>query len=150
MYLFFDTETTGLPKNYKAPVSDTENWPRLVQLAFICCEEDGVEISRHNYIVKQDGFEIPKGASSVHGITTQIAMADGHPLEEVLFKFWEKLQESKVLVAHNMSYDEKLLVLNFLEMKYKVIFLKLIKFAQRKAQQIIVPLKAHLVINGLN
>ena len=31
-YLFFDTETTGLPKNYNAPITDTDNWPRLVQL----------------------------------------------------------------------------------------------------------------------
>jgi hypothetical protein len=35
MYLFFDTETTGLPKNYKAPVTDLNNWPRLVQLAWL-------------------------------------------------------------------------------------------------------------------
>jgi DNA polymerase III subunit epsilon len=30
MYLFFDTETTGIPRNYKAPVADLQNWPRLV------------------------------------------------------------------------------------------------------------------------
>jgi len=30
MYLTFDSETTGLPKNFKAPISDSENWPRLV------------------------------------------------------------------------------------------------------------------------
>jgi hypothetical protein len=35
MYLFFDTETTGLPKSWKAPVTDVNNWPRLVQLAFL-------------------------------------------------------------------------------------------------------------------
>jgi uncharacterized protein YprB with RNaseH-like and TPR domain len=35
MYLFFDTETTGLPKNWKAPVTDLNNWPRLVQFAFL-------------------------------------------------------------------------------------------------------------------
>jgi hypothetical protein len=29
MYLFFDTETTGLPKNWKAPVTDLNNWPRM-------------------------------------------------------------------------------------------------------------------------
>ena len=34
MYLIFDTETTGLPKNYNAPITDTDNWPRLVQLAW--------------------------------------------------------------------------------------------------------------------
>ena len=28
MYLFFDTETTGLPKRWNAPVTDLENWPR--------------------------------------------------------------------------------------------------------------------------
>jgi len=35
MYLFFDTETTGLPKNWKAPIEDLNNWPRLVQLAWL-------------------------------------------------------------------------------------------------------------------
>jgi uncharacterized protein YprB with RNaseH-like and TPR domain len=29
MYLFFDTETTGLPGNWKAPVTDVNNWLRL-------------------------------------------------------------------------------------------------------------------------
>jgi len=35
MYLFFDTETTGLPKKWKAPITDLDNWPRLVQLAYL-------------------------------------------------------------------------------------------------------------------
>ena len=34
MFLTFDSETTGLPKNYKAPLSDSDNWPRLVQLGW--------------------------------------------------------------------------------------------------------------------
>jgi hypothetical protein len=41
MYLFFDTETTGLPKNWKAPVTDLNNWPRLVQLAFLLFDNNG-------------------------------------------------------------------------------------------------------------
>ncbi len=39
MYLFFDTETTGIPKNRKAPISDSTNWPRLVQLAWLITDE---------------------------------------------------------------------------------------------------------------
>lgn len=35
MYLFFDTETTGLPGSWSAQATDLENWPRLVQLAWI-------------------------------------------------------------------------------------------------------------------
>ena len=30
-YLIFDTETAGLPRNYGAPYTDVENWPRMVQ-----------------------------------------------------------------------------------------------------------------------
>ena len=32
MYLFFDTETAGLPRNKKTPISNLKNWPRLVQM----------------------------------------------------------------------------------------------------------------------
>jgi len=38
MYLFFDTETTGLPRNYKAPATDLANWPRLVQIAWLLAD----------------------------------------------------------------------------------------------------------------
>ena len=34
-FVAFDTETTGLPKEYDAPYTDIDNWPRLVQLAWI-------------------------------------------------------------------------------------------------------------------
>ncbi len=50
--LFFDTETTGLPKYYNAPISNSQNWPRMVQLAFIEYFEDGSLSAEHNYIIK--------------------------------------------------------------------------------------------------
>jgi len=34
MFLIFDTETTGLPKNFNAPITDVDNWPRCVQIAW--------------------------------------------------------------------------------------------------------------------
>ena len=86
-YLFFDTETTGVPRNYKAPSSDTRNWPRLVQLAWILTDENGNRIHTGNQIVKPDGFVIPADAAKVHGISTQRAMAEGIPLNEVINQF---------------------------------------------------------------
>ena len=41
MYLIFDTETTGLPKKFNAPITDLDNWPRLVQLAYLVYDFDG-------------------------------------------------------------------------------------------------------------
>ena len=41
MFLIFDTETTGLPKNFNAPISDFGNWPRCVQIAWQLHNYDG-------------------------------------------------------------------------------------------------------------
>ena len=41
MYLVFDTETTGLPRNFDAPISDSDNWPRMVQIAWQLHDENG-------------------------------------------------------------------------------------------------------------
>ena len=108
MYLFFDTETTGLPRNWRAPVTDVDNWPRLVQLAFLYFGDDGKIISSGDYIIKPEGFVIPSGASRIHGISTERANAEGHLLRNVLQLFQELAIESQVLVAHNLSFDEKI------------------------------------------
>ena len=108
MYLFFDTETTGLPRNWRAPVKDVDNWPRLVQLAFSYSAADGKILSSGDYIIKPEGFVIPSGASRIHGISTQRAHAEGHPIQAVLQIFQELAIEAEVLVAHNLSFDEKI------------------------------------------
>lgn len=114
MYLFFDTETTGLPRNYRAPLTDLENWPRLVQLAWLLYDENGQEIASADRIVKPEGFIIPEQASNVHGISTEKALAEGLELHNVMNEFSEALKKAKVVVAHNMSFDEKIVGAEFL------------------------------------
>lgn len=104
-YLFFDTETTGVPKNYKAPITDLDNWPRLVQLGWILCDDNGNEIETGNDIIKPNGFIIPKAASNVHKITTSMAIANGIDLSQALSKFILASKQAKVLVGHNVSFD---------------------------------------------
>lgn len=109
MILFFDTETTGFPKNWKAPITDLDNWPRLVQLAYLVYDFDGNLIHSCNEIIKPNGFTIPNEASNVHGITTDIANQRGSKIEEVFELFSIHLRRAKVIVAHNMAYDEKII-----------------------------------------
>ena len=116
MYLFFDTETTGLPKSWKAPVSDVDNWPRLVQLAWLSFDEEGNEIGAGDFIVRPEGFIIPEDSSRIHGISTERALTEGLPLGEVLQKFQAVIDEAQFLVAHNMSFDEKIVGAEFLRL----------------------------------
>lgn len=114
MYLFFDTETTGLPRNWKAPVTDLNNWPRLVQLAWLHYDKDGNKIGGNNYIIKPNDFTIPSDASKVHGISTERALSDGVELQGVLNAFQNLISQTSYLVAHNMSFDEKIVSAEFL------------------------------------
>ncbi len=114
MYLFFDTETTGLPRNWKAPVTDLNNWPRLVQLAFLYYDNSGNKITEGDFIIKPEGFTIPADASRIHGISNEKAINEGKQLSVVLQYFQSLISQAAVLVAHNMSFDEKIVGAEFL------------------------------------
>lgn len=107
-YLFFDTETTGLPKYYDEPASNTKNWPRLVQLAWILTDENGKQLSSHCKIIKPDGFSIPFDAEEVHGISTSVALQKGRPLREVITSFLEDAKLAKYFVGHNIAFDQNI------------------------------------------
>ena len=114
MYLFFDTETTGLPRNWKAPVSDLTNWPRLVQLAWLTYDDTGNKLDGKSHIIRPEGFNIPTEASRIHGISNERALDEGIALQTVLDEFQNLVFQSGVLVAHNMSFDEKIVGAEFL------------------------------------
>ncbi len=112
-YLFFDTETTGLPKNWKAPVTDVNNWPRMIQIAWILCDDDVNIIDADDLIILPENFEIPMAAATVHGITTKRATIEGVPLVDALNKFNELLEETDCIVGHNINFDEKIIGAEF-------------------------------------
>lgn len=112
-YLFFDVETTGVPKNWKASYTDTENWPRLVQIAWLLYDQQENILEFNSEIVKPDKFEIPKSASDVHGITTELAYKVGKDLNQVLERFKNALQKTSVVIAHNISFDKNIVGAEF-------------------------------------
>lgn len=119
MYLIFDTETTGLPRNYNAPVTDLDNWPRVVQLSWQLHAADGSLISAQDYIVKPEGFTIPFNSEKIHGISTERALAEGYPLSEVLTLFNQDLAKTKLVVGHNVDFDINITAAEFIRADIK-------------------------------
>lgn len=105
MYLIFDTETTGLPKRWDAPLTDTDNWPRCIQIAWQLHDEMGNLVEHQDYLVQPDGFNIPYDAERIHGISTELAQQKGVPLSEVLEKFNIALRKAKFIVGQNVGFD---------------------------------------------
>lgn len=125
MFLIFDTETTGLPKRDNAPVSEVDNWPRVVQIAWQLHDETGELTGNHNVIIRPDGFEIPYSAEKVHGISTERAKTEGIPLDEALALFKHSLDQTKVLVGHNIRFDMNALGAEFIRIGIESSFLEL-------------------------
>ncbi|MFT7066944.1 MAG: DNA polymerase-3 subunit alpha, partial [Sediminicola sp.] len=105
MYLIFDTETTGLPKRWNAPITDTDNWPRCIQIAWQLHDEMGNLVEHQDYLVRPDGFNIPYDAEQIHGISTELAQEKGIPLSEVLEKFNIAMSKTKFIVGQNVGFD---------------------------------------------
>ncbi|WP_295230086.1 DNA polymerase III subunit alpha [uncultured Chryseobacterium sp.] len=119
MYLVFDTETTGLPKNFNAPLSDSENWPRMVQIAWQLHDDDGELIENQDYIIKPEGYDIPFNAARIHGITTKIANDEGRDLQEVLEEFSKVLDRVRIVSGHNVEFDYNIVGAEFFRKNMK-------------------------------
>src|SRR5690606_21334009 len=107
--LFFDTETTGLPKSWSAPLSNLSNWPRMVQIAWILFDEEGGQLSADDHIILPVGYKIPSAVARIHGITQQRAEAEGIDLKFVLESFLDALETADTVVGHNISFDVKII-----------------------------------------
>jgi len=116
MYLIFDTETTGLPKRWDAPITDSDNWPRCIQIAWQLHDDMGQLIEHQDYLVKPEGFNIPYDAERIHGISTELADADGITLAEVLEKFNIALGKAKFIVGQNLGFDVNIMGAEFYRM----------------------------------
>ena len=95
MFLFFDTETTGLNR-YR---------DNLVQLAWVVTDKKGKILSENEWIIKPSGFTIPYMSERVHGISTSHAKLHGIGLEKALEKFVSDAKTATFIVAHNISFD---------------------------------------------
>jgi len=93
-YTVFDTETTGKPKKWNAPIDDTENYPRAIQLAYAMYRND------HTLIGKREK-----------------AMKEGVSLELALTEFEQCLKQSHTLIAHNIGFDYPVINCEFIREK---------------------------------
>jgi len=100
----FDTETTGLDLKTS----------RIVTASVVELDLNGnVVVDRAEWFANPE-IEIPKVASDVHGITTEMAVADGRNYKEVVAEILDALrdcfQRGVPVVAYNAPYDFTILM----------------------------------------
>ena len=103
--LFFDTETNGLPFNYKLDYTATSNWPRLIQLGWIITDESGNVLKRKSQLIYPQSFTIDAEVTRLTGITTFDAQRKGVYLQDILSEFMADVESASLLVGHNVDFD---------------------------------------------
>lgn len=102
--LYIDTETTGLPIDYKEHYTKLENWPYIVQVALIIEDDNYGILAKRDIIVKPDGYTIPESSYKIHGITNEKAES-GEKREDVFGFLDEILNNTDIIIGHNASFD---------------------------------------------
>lgn len=103
-YLFFDTETTGLPDK-RLPDGHPDQ-PHICQLGAILTDSNGKVMAEVNLLVRPDGWTIPATASAIHGITQENATEYGLSARGVLNIFNRLAAKAKRHIAHNIEFDQ--------------------------------------------
>lgn len=115
MYFVFDLETTGLPIFNKEGKYRFHSFKklkmydpsRIVSVSWIVLDDAGTIIKHMYYIIRPLDFVIDNSsiATSIHGITNEIAIEKGVLWEKVYTEFFADLKLCHSLVAHNLQFD---------------------------------------------
>jgi DNA polymerase-3 subunit alpha len=115
--LFFDTETTGLPKQRNRPATeDPNNWPEPVSISWIVSLNSKI-LRAKSYIVKPAGWQIPGESVQIHGISQEMAQAYGFELNHILGEFIRDLRTVDVVIAHNLEFDKNVITAASIRLK---------------------------------
>jgi DNA polymerase III epsilon subunit-like protein len=111
--LFFDTETTGLPKmRTVSALVKPDNWPDLVSISWSVYEDKEL-VEKQTYIIKPTFWKIPDESIKFHGITNEMANQKGSDLMVVLTMFKKALEGCTSVIAHNMEFDRNVVFNGF-------------------------------------
>jgi len=105
MYLFFDTSANGAPKNWKAPINDPFNWPRMIHLSWLLYNEDRELIDSRNDIIKPKGFTINDEIEKKHHLSQAKALEEGIDIKEALKPFAEAIKQAKYIISYNQTFN---------------------------------------------
>lgn len=110
MLLFFDTETTGLPKRWNTPASVApSNYPDIVSIAWILTDRMGTVISKAYHLVRPIDWVISPEVTAIHKISHAMAETYGLPLDDVMRRFMFDVERADMLVAHNIQFDQNVI-----------------------------------------
>jgi hypothetical protein len=128
MYLIFDVSAVGNPGNYKAPFSDTFNWPRMIHISWIVLNKELKPIGDFDRIVKPNGFAINEEIQLKAKIDLEDIEKKAIPIEEILTVFNQSVEACEYIFSHNLNFNENVLAAEFIRNSVDIMMFKKERF----------------------
>ncbi|GAB3295118.1 hypothetical protein GCM10027511_08640 [Hymenobacter humi] len=112
--LFLDTETSGIPRDWSKPYSSRDNWPHIVQLAWVVYTRDGQEVKAENHYIQPNDYDMSPASGSIHGLTLDFLRQNGKSRHAVMHRLHrDLLRYHPLVVAHFMQLDYHMVSVGF-------------------------------------
>ena len=125
MKLFFDIETSGLPKkrgfNDWFPPKELDKYEesRIIEIGIIIVDK-GKIIDTYNNIIKPDNFiTLKPKITELTGITDEIILKEGKDINEVIKEILPLFEKVKVINSYNINFDYNVLLSEMYRFKNK-------------------------------
>lgn len=107
----FDTETTGLPASYMLEEANVNNWPHILQLAYIVYDTEAHKFLEFIEIIVKlpHSIQITEESIQIHGISRDMMMRNGVELGPQLTTFLSWCDMSELIIGHNVEFDYKMI-----------------------------------------
>ncbi|HET8827996.1 MAG TPA: 3'-5' exonuclease [Pelobium sp.] len=105
-FLVIDTETSGLPKKWDAPYQTKNNWPHVLQIAWLIYNSKGELVKKENHYLKPADFKITKASTKIHQITLDFLREKGEDRLKIFKDFSNDISAYQpLIIAHFAELD---------------------------------------------
>ncbi len=105
-YLIYDVSGHRAVTNWKAPVTDTFNWPRILHISWILLDENLKPLLDFNAYVDQPDLRVGEEMlASVH-IEPQDYVANKSDVKMIMQRFAEDIEKADFIFSFNQEYNE--------------------------------------------
>lgn len=103
MNLFLTTEETGIPSDYNAPISDSANWPEIIQFSYILSSKKGQVIEEGSFLIKPN--KKPHSAIiTITGISNNMLNIYGINFKEAFVRIERLFLIANTIISFNIQY----------------------------------------------
>ena len=112
--LFVDTETSGLPSDWRRPYAEPGAWPHVAQVAWLLYTAAGELVKTENHYIKPSDYDLTPASMQVHGLTLAYLQEHGQPRRQVMQRLHDDLTRYRPLVVgHFVELDYHMVGVSF-------------------------------------